>query len=258
VVGSSRADAWLWVFSPAVLRGRPVRMADAKTSASPISPQRPDRRPDRDRAIAGALDRVLLPDLTALVRAYDLRPGHRLNPRTAPREVMISADGLSASLCGSRSDSESVIWSRDTLRTGAHRWSVHLRANTAPFWIGVGDMRRKKSGSDSDESLSVGNWMGCTSVMFYTMSAVPEPVRYALNFKTAFARRTAAVSLPTVVQMTYDEEARTVRMEIAGEPDAGSVVFTDVPAPEFLCPIVMFDLDSLQAEGSFSIESDDE
>jgi hypothetical protein len=36
------------------------------------------------------------------------------------------------------------------------------------------------------------------------------------------------------VQCTFDDDAHTLRMEIAGEPEAGAVVFPSMPAAEFL------------------------
>jgi hypothetical protein len=47
-------------------------------------------------------------------------------------------------------------------------------------------------------------------------------------------------------------------MEIAGEPEAGAVVFSELPAAEFLCPVVTYGEDAMREGGCFDIESEDE
>jgi hypothetical protein len=42
-----------------------------------------------------------------------------------------------------------------------------------------------------------------------------------------------------------------------GEPEAGAVAFTDLPAAEFLRPFLLFGEDALQKGGTFGVESED-
>jgi hypothetical protein len=90
------------------------------------------------------------------------------------------------------------------------------------------------------------------------MKAVAD-AHAAVNGQRVFARTSKHFhSQPTVVQCTYDETARTVRMEIAGEPEAGVALFPSMPAAEFLYPIVMHNTYSMREAAVFTIDSEPE
>jgi hypothetical protein len=81
----------------------------------------------------------------------------------------------------------------------------------------------------------------------------------ALNGKVAFQHATDAFrSQPTIVQCECDDDAHTLRMEIAGVPAAGELSVPQMPAAEFLCPIVVFHRNALREGVVFTIESEDE
>jgi hypothetical protein len=67
------------------------------------------------------------------------------------------------------------------------------------------------------------------------------------------------LSQPTVVQCTFDGDAHTLRMEIFGEPEAGAVAFTKLPAAEFLCPLIsLIEEDARVPALLFAMDSEDE
>jgi hypothetical protein len=211
-------------------------------------------------AVDAALSGMLLSDLTQIICAYGRRPGHRFDAETAPRErVTVSADGLSFTIIAQAPEphiAAFIVRSRHTLRHGAQRWSMRLPIGVFCF-VGVCDLRTLPAPGRDDlaEMVYVGHWVGQSVISYSTM---PGP-RAAVNAKVPFRRLTNAYrSKSTVVQCTFDEEARTLRMEIAGEPEAGALIATQMPAGEFLCPVMLLNRSALKEAAVFTIESEDE
>jgi hypothetical protein len=101
--------------------------------------------------------------------------------------------------------------------------------------------------SGAVEWVYAGGWGAANVYLFSTMTKdVPNiGAHLQLNGTRAFTRGSASLLQPTVVVCTYDEEARTLRMEIADEPYAGVLTFPPLPSAEFLCPIVLLNDNSL-------------
>jgi hypothetical protein len=212
----------------------------------------------REAAIGVALSGVLLSDLTRIICDYQCRP-HRFDAASAPKaRVTVSADGLSAEIVAqvpAPDISPFVVWSAHTLGDGAQHWSVRFPVGLY-CWIGVGDVRTRDDESGVlPDMVYAGHWVSA-SVNSY--STIQGP-RTAVNAKVAFTRAQKLRWQPTVVvHCTFDDATHTLRMEIAGEPDAGELVAPLMPAAEFLCPIVMFNRSSLREANVLTIESEEE
>jgi hypothetical protein len=134
-----------------------------------------------------------------------------------------------------------VVWTCETLDVAAHRWTVRFPTKRV-LWIGVADVRNRPApaiDSDRHESVSVGHWKDEIVSSCSSMRAIPLDAHRALRTKVAFVRESAALRSPTTAVLCTYDAAHTMRMEIVGEPEAGAVTFPQMPAAEFLCPIVI-------------------
>jgi hypothetical protein len=161
---------------------------------------------------------------------------------------MVSADGLSfegRARSPADRDGPFAIWSRHTLREGAQRWSFRLPAGRA-CWVGVGDIRcytrnpnpcPKIAGPIAPDGVYMYDWRGRDIRFFSIIRTVPWRAHAALHKQTALTRVSDAFkSQPTIVQCTFDDTTHTLRMEIAGEPEAGVLLVPHMISAEFLCP----------------------
>jgi hypothetical protein len=245
-------------------------MTDRKPSARLGPDQKQTIRQAREAAIGVALSGgVLLPELMRIVCAYGVPLDHRFQSDPAPfrERLAVSLDGLSfevrARPPGELASSNTLwLWSRHTLRDGAQRWSVHLPPGLRRCWVGVADVRtRPPAGSkDAPQSLSAGSWAITRVYSTSELRCVPADVHRHIHKVVVFKRVADDFrSHPTVVLCTFDEEDHTFRMEIAGEPAAGVLIAPQMPAAEFLCPIVMLlDTEELAPGMVFAVESEDE
>jgi hypothetical protein len=223
----------------------------------------------REAALAAALSGVVLPDLTRIVCEYARRCGHRFDAANAPsaEQITVSADGLSFGTIAQPafwgSSGSFIVWSRYTLSEGAQRWSIRIPIGQK-CWMGVADVRTRTVPTPGEvipdpDSVYAGNFSLAQINFYSSMKNVPAGAHAALHDRSAFARAPAAMRYkPTVVQCTFDDAARTLRMEIAGEPEAGVLIIPHMPAAQFLCPIVMHTAHSLKEAALFTIESEDE
>jgi hypothetical protein len=247
------------------------QMADSTAKLVPAPDSKKTALMEREAAIGVALSGVLLSDLTRIICEYQRRSCHRFDVAGTPRErVIVSADGRSFEIVAQAPDpliTPFLEWSDRTLRDGAQRWNIRMPVGVY-CWIGVCDVRTRSADNstgsnsgDRGEGLTfqmvyVGHWMNEHVTSFTTIS--DKRIRTAINNKVAFRRVKAVRSQPTVVQGTFDEEAHTLRMEIAGEPEAGVLIVPHMPTAEFLCPIVLLNRKSLKAAAVFTIESEAE
>jgi hypothetical protein len=196
-------------------------------------------------------------DLTRIVCEYQRRPGHRFDAKTAPERVTVDADGRLFVVAPSvllELRPNAAVWSCHTLATGSSRWAVRLEAGQ-PVWPGLADTREVRTspstGMMPKQVLYVGDCTEAPIFAYYKMDAVPKAARDDLT--DLVVERS-----PPVLQFTYDDVARTLTVEIDGEPEAGAAVFKELPAAEFLCPIILIGSETQRWGCTVRMESQDE
>jgi hypothetical protein len=135
-------------------------------------------------------------------------------------------------------------------------------------WVGVDDLRSRPASaaaevSDADflpQTANTGDFCSRIVYSYSTIENIPGRGHRRLNGAEAFKHRfDHFLSQPTVVRCTFDDAAHTLRMEIAGEPEAGVVVFPSMPSAEFLCPLIsLIDEDARTPALRFAMTSEEE
>jgi hypothetical protein len=172
------------------------------------------------------------------------------------------------------------LWSTQSLATGALRWTVHL-APGRTVWVGLADVRTRARGVGPDggmlvQAVSVGD-LETFAYSYNTIEAVPKAVREQTHYKPVHDKWGARIRTrnpPLALQCTYRHDdsgywygngTGSLRMEIAGEPEAGAVVFEALPEPQYLVPIVVINTITFGPSGSqrpdpptFRLHSEDE
>jgi hypothetical protein len=256
-------------FSPSrqPLKCSAAQRTDSKASAVRGRPHKQTTR--RMAAVGVALNGVLLPELLRIIWEFQ-SPGHRFDAERVRSELLtVSADGRSFETLPRKpgpvtGNSALYVWSRYSLRDGAQRWRVRLPSRRRSCWVGVGDLRSRPASAAAEiadpkfsaQSADVGDLHGRIVCSY---SSIPGQAHAPLHGATVFRRRADFQSQSTVVQCTFDDVAHTLRIEIAGEPEAGAAIFPSMPSAEFLCPLIsLIDEDKRTPALRFAMKSEDE